>query len=99
MVGVPKWDQVPRPAAPVVYLIVLVSALMFLMPGIGYAVATPLALSFSNETGAAVMMTAFGVVSLVSGLLLSAWGGPKRRMNGILGAMALRCGSDPGRSV
>ena len=74
---------------PFVYLICLVSASMFLMPGIGYALATPLALSFSNETGAAVMMTAFGVGSLVSGLLLTARGGPKRRMNGILGAMAL----------
>ena len=74
---------------PFVYLIFFVTASMFLMPGIGYALATPLALSFSNETGAAVMITAFGVGSLVSGVLLAAWGGPKRRMNGVLGAMVL----------
>ena len=74
---------------PFVYLIFFVSASMFLVGGIGYALATPLALSFSNETGAAVMVTAFGVGSLLSGLLLTAWGGPKRRMNGILVAMLL----------
>ena len=74
---------------PFIYLIFFVSASMFLIGGIGYALATPLALSFSNETGAAVMVTAFGVGSLLSGLLLTAWGGPKRRMNGILGAMLL----------
>ena len=74
---------------PFVYLIFFVSVSMFLIGGIGYALATPLALSFSNETGAAVMVAAFGVGSLLSGLLLTAWGGPKRRMNGILGAMLL----------
>lgn len=37
---------------PFQYLLFLVTALMFMMPGIGYALATPLALSFSNETGA-----------------------------------------------
>lgn len=74
---------------PFLYLVFFVTASMFLMPGIGYALATPLALSFSNETGAAVMMTTFGVGSFVAGALLAAWGGPKRRMNGVLGAMAL----------
>lgn len=74
---------------PFLYLVFFVTASMFLMPGIGYALATPLALSFSDETGAAVMMTAFGVGSFVAGALLAAWGGPKRRMNGVLGAMAL----------
>lgn len=74
---------------PFLYLVFFVTSAMFLMPGIGYALATPLALSFSNETGAAVVMTAFGAGSLIAGAVLAAWGGPKRRMNGILGAMAL----------
>lgn len=74
---------------PFLYLIFFVTASMLLMPGFGYALATPLALSFSNETGAAVMMASFGVGSLVAGALLAAWGGPKRRMDGILGAMVL----------
>lgn len=74
---------------PFQYLLFLVTTSMFMMPGIGYALATPLALSFSNETGAAVLTTTFGVGALVSGLLLAAWGGPRRRMDGVLGAMML----------
>ncbi|MDE2841714.1 MAG: MFS transporter, partial [Chloroflexota bacterium] len=74
---------------PFVYLIFFFSASMFLLPGICYALATPLALSFSNEAGAAALITAFGAGSFLSGLLLTARGGPKRRMNGILAAMAL----------
>ena len=74
---------------PFLYLMFFVSAAMFLMPGIGYALATPLALSFSDEAGAAVLLTTFGVGSLLSGVLLAAWGGPRRRMTGIIAAMAL----------
>ena len=76
-----------RPA--LLTLLFYVTAAMFLMPGIGYALATPLALSFSDEAGAGVVLTSFGVGSLVSGVLLAAWGGPKRRMDGILGACAV----------
>ncbi|MDE2670113.1 MAG: MFS transporter [Chloroflexota bacterium] len=78
-----------RDRPPFLYLMFFVTAAMLVMPGIGYALATPLALSFSDETGAAILMTAFGVGSLVSGAFLAAWGGPRRRMNGILGAMIL----------
>ncbi|MDE2893259.1 MAG: hypothetical protein OXN86_12225 [Chloroflexota bacterium] len=35
------------------------------------------------------MLTCFGVGSLVARVLLAAWGGPMRRMNGILGSMIL----------
>ena len=75
-----------RPA--LLTLLFYVTATMFLMPGIGYALATPLALSFSDEAGAGVVLTSFGVGSLVSGVLLAAWGGPQRRMDGILAACA-----------
>ena len=71
-----------------IYLISFMMVSMLLIAGFGYALATPLALSFSNEAGAAVMMTSYGVGSFVSGALLAAWGGPKRRVNGMLGAMA-----------
>lgn len=76
-----------RPA--LLTLLFYVSAAMFLMPGIGYALATPLALSFSDEAGAGVVLTSFGVGSLISGVLLAAWGGPQRRMHGILAACAV----------
>ena len=78
-----------RERPPLLWLLFFVTTSMLIMPGIGYALATPLALSFSDEAGAAVMMTAFGVGSLVSGIVLAAWGGPQRRMNGIIGAMIL----------
>lgn len=76
-----------RPA--LLSLLFFVTAAVFLMPGIGYALATPLALSFSDETGAGIVLTAFGIGSLVAGVLLAAWGGPARRMDGILGACML----------
>ena len=74
---------------PFLLLMFFISASMLIMPGIGYALATPLALAISDEAGAAAVLTCFGVGSLVSGVLLAAWGGPKRRMNGILGSMLL----------
>ena len=74
---------------PFVMLIFFVSMSMLIMPGIGYALATPLSLAISDEAGAAAVLTCFGVGSLVAGVLLAAWGGPKRRMNGILGSMIL----------
>lgn len=78
-----------RERPPLLILLFYVTAAMLLMPGIGYALATPLALSFSDEAGAGIMLTSFGVGSLVSGVLLAAWGGPQRRMDGILGACVL----------
>jgi len=74
---------------PFQYLLFFITASMFLLPGFGYALATPLALSFSDETGAAIVTTSFGVGALVSGIALASWGGPKRRMDGVLGAMVL----------
>lgn len=76
-----------RPAF--LYLMGFVSVTMFIMPGIGYALVTPLVLSFSGEQEAGLVVSAFGIGSLVAGALLTAWGGPARRMDGILVAMAL----------
>lgn len=78
-----------RERPPLVVLTLFVGAAMFLMPGIGYALATPLALSFSDDAGAGLVLTSFGVGALVAGVLLAAWGGPPRRMNGVIGALAL----------
>ena len=74
---------------PFMMLIFFVSMSMLIMPGIGYALATPLSLAISDEAGAAAVLTCFGVGSLFAGVLLAAWGGPQRRMNGILGSMIL----------
>ncbi|MEM7030578.1 MAG: MFS transporter [Chloroflexota bacterium] len=74
-----------RPAF--LYLMGFVTLTMFLMPGIGYALVTPLMLSFASEEAAGFVVSGFGFGALVAGILLTAWGGPKRRMDGILGAM------------
>ncbi len=74
---------------PFLMLMFFVSTSMLILPGIGYALATPLSLAISDEAGAAAVLTCFGVGSLVAGVLLAAWGGPARRMNGILGSMIL----------
>ena len=74
---------------PFVYLMVFVTITMFLMPGIGYALSTPLALSVADERAAGLILSSFGVGALISGVLLTAWGGPKRRMTGMLVGLAL----------
>lgn len=76
-----------RERPPFLALLFFVSTAMLIMPGIGYALATPLSLAISDEAGAAAVLTCFGVGSLVSGVLLAAWGGPRRRVTGILGSM------------
>jgi len=62
---------------------------MFLMPGIGYALSTPLALSIADERAAGLILSSFGAGALISGVLLTTWGGPKRRMNGMLVGLVL----------
>lgn len=74
---------------PFVYLMVFVTITMFLLPGIGYALSTPLALSVADERAAGLILSSFGVGALISGVLLTAWGGPKRRMTGMLVGLAL----------
>ncbi len=74
---------------PFVYLMVFVTITMFLMPGIGYALSTPLALSIADERAAGLILSSFGAGALISGVLLTTWGGPKRRMNGMLVGLAL----------
>ena len=74
---------------PFVYLMMFFAISMFLMPGIGYALSTPLALVFADERAAGLIQSSFGAGAMVSGLLLTAWGGPKRRMDGLLAAGAL----------
>lgn len=70
-----------------IHLIGLVTLTMFLIPGFGYALMTPLVLSFADERSAGFVMSAFGFGSLVAGILMAAWGGPKRYMDGMLVAL------------
>jgi MFS transporter, DHA3 family, macrolide efflux protein len=73
---------------PFLILIGLFTLILFLLPGLGYSLITPLVLSFESERVLGLIMSAYGVGSIVGGVLLASWKG-KRRMNGILAAMAV----------
>lgn len=49
----------------------------------------PVFLGFMNEGGLGVTMSAMGVALVVGSVIMSAWGGPKARVRGMLGLMAL----------
>jgi MFS transporter, DHA3 family, macrolide efflux protein len=73
---------VARPAF--LFLMAFVTLLMFLVPGFGYALATPMLLSFTTPQVLGFTLSGFGFGSLVAGIVMSAWGGPRRRTSGML---------------
>jgi MFS transporter, DHA3 family, macrolide efflux protein len=54
--------------------------------GMGLILVNPMVLARTgnNELALATVQTAFGIGGVVGGLLLSTWGGPKRRVHGVL---------------
>jgi len=76
-----------RPA--LMYLMGLFAISMFLLPGVAYSLVTPLILTFADEATLGLIISGFGVGSMVGGIALGVWGGPTRRMPGILGAMTV----------
>lgn len=72
---------------PLMLLLGLITAAMLLMPGFGFALCTPLVLSFADEQAAGMVLASFGFGALASGVLLAAWGGPRRRMSGVVVAL------------
>ncbi len=50
---------------------------------------TPLVLSFGGPDALGLIQGAFGLGMLLGSLIMSAWGGPKRRMIGLIGFIAL----------
>lgn len=79
-----------RPAF--IYLMTFVTLAMFFLAGIGYALVTPVVLTFATEEAAGFVVSGFGVGSFIGGILLAVWGGPKRRMHGMLAALAIAGG-------
>ncbi len=55
------------------------------MFGIASIIITPLILSFANTTQLGFQMAVGGVGLLVGGIIISFWGGPSRRIHGVLG--------------
>jgi MFS transporter, DHA3 family, macrolide efflux protein len=58
--------------------------------GIASVLFTPLVLSFTTPAVLGVLMSVIGVGLLAGSLTMSAWGGPKRRINGIIGFSMLQ---------
>lgn len=50
---------------------------------------TPMVLSFASPAVLGTVQSVGGIGMLIGGLVLSAWGGPNRRVNGVLGFAAL----------
>jgi DHA3 family macrolide efflux protein-like MFS transporter len=57
--------------------------------GLASALVQPLILSFTSPSVLGTVMTLGGVGLLVGSIVMSVWGGPKRRVNGIFGFMPL----------
>ena len=62
-----------------------------LVSSIGFTLQTPMILASTgnNEDVLATVMSVGSIGGLLGGILLSAWGGPKRRIHGVLGGMVL----------
>jgi DHA3 family macrolide efflux protein-like MFS transporter len=58
-------------------------------PVVGMVLLTPLVLRIADEVVLGTVMSAAGVGALAGGLIMSTWGGPKRRFHGIVGAGVL----------
>jgi DHA3 family macrolide efflux protein-like MFS transporter len=76
-----------RPA--LLYLLALFTITMFLLPGIAYSLVTPLVLTFATEAVLGLIVSGFGVGSLIGGALMAVWSGMRRRMYGILVSMTI----------
>ncbi len=58
-----------------------------------WALQSPMILARTDQdTGAlGIVLSAAGIGSVIGGLVMSAWGGPKRRIHGVLGGMMFEC--------
>lgn len=60
---------------------------------LGFPLLAPMVLSRTGDNTVVLgtVRSAFGAGGVVGGLILSAWGGPKKRVHGVLSGMALSC--------
>jgi MFS family permease len=64
--------------------LVIYLAVLNMLWRLGTVLMTPLVLSFSTPTQLGFVVSVAGVGTLIGGFLISAWGGPKRRVAGFL---------------
>lgn len=77
-----------RERSPLLWLVGLFALFNFFMAMVSVLI-LPLILSFTSVGVASVLYAAGGCGMVAGGLLMSAWGGPKRKIEGALGFMAL----------
>ena len=68
---------------------ILMATLLNFILGFANVLYLPLLLSFSNEAAAGGIMSIAGVGMLVGSVVMSIWGGPRRRVSGMLGFTAV----------
>jgi DHA3 family macrolide efflux protein-like MFS transporter len=76
-----------RPAF--IALLSLFALTLFLLPGMAYSLITPLVLSFETEKVLGLILSVFGIGSIIGGIFLASWHTERRRMNGILIALSV----------
>ncbi|GAB4215804.1 MAG: hypothetical protein OHK0022_56130 [Roseiflexaceae bacterium] len=70
---------------PGLFKLLLFFAVINFMGGLISTLITPLVLSFTNVTMLGTLTSVGGLGMLAGGITLSAWGGPRRRIDGVLG--------------
>ncbi len=76
-----------RPAF--ITLLSLFTLTLFLLPGMAYSLITPMVLSFETEKTLGLILSAYGVGSIVGGIFLASQHENHRRMNSILAALVV----------
>jgi len=69
--------------------LVLIFALLNFFNGVAIILTVPMVLSFAKPDAVGTVLAVGAIGLLVSGSMMSTWGGPKRRMNGSLCLLAL----------
>ncbi len=70
-------------------LLSLFTITLFLLPGMAFSLITPLVLSFESEKVLGLILSVFGIGSIIGGIFLATWRANQRRMNGILAALSV----------
>ncbi len=66
-------------------------AVLNLLFGFGFILVTPLVLSFASTTELGIVLSVSSAGMLAGSILMTVWGGPQRRMLGVLGFSPLLC--------
>lgn len=74
--------------APLLVMLLYYAVVTFLL-GMSTVLITPLVLSFNSASVMGIVQMVASAGMLVGSLVMSTWGGPKRRMNGVYGFIAL----------